>query len=63
MKFIETAFIIFIMSVLVYSWVTPGQQLPPRFWNYDPNWKPTPFTWAVIGISSIFLILLKGNKL
>ena len=59
MKTIDTLFVLVIISILVYSYLKPGQQLPPPSYNIQGRieYKPTPTLYLGIGVFIIYLIL------
>ena len=61
MQTLDIAFLIFVISVLLYAFVTPGRQLMPPFWKVEErmNWKPTPFFWAISFVAVVYLLLKK----
>lgn len=52
------------MTVILLSWILPGRQLPPPWWEIDEriNWKPTTF-YIVVGVLSLILLLLFDEDL
>lgn len=66
MKTIDVAFVIFMGSVLLYSWITPGSQLPPSVINYEERVKffsnpPQVFNF-VLFVSVIYLLYSTVKK-
>jgi hypothetical protein len=61
MKTIDVAFLILILSVWFYAFVTPGYQFLPPFWKPEErmNWKPTQLSIVVGFIALIYLVLKK----
>ena len=61
MEPLDIAFLIFVISVWLYAFMTPGRQLMPPFWKLEEriNWKPTPFLWAISFVAVIYLLLKK----
>jgi hypothetical protein len=59
MKTIDALFILVMISIILYSYLKPGQQLPPP--SYDIHgrmeYKPTPTLYLGIGVLFIYLIL------
>lgn len=59
MKKLDALFVLVMISILLYSYLKPGQQLPPP--SYDIHgrmeYKPTPTLYFVIGVLIIYLIL------
>ena len=61
MQMIDIAFLILVISVWLYAFVTPGRQLMPPFWKVEErmNWKPTPLFLAISFIAGIYLLIKK----
>lgn len=61
MKTLDIAFLIFVISVWVYAFVTPGRQLMPPWWKPEErmNWKPTPIFLIMSFVAVIYLLLKK----
>jgi hypothetical protein len=61
MQTLDIAFLIFVISVWLYAFVTPERQLMPPFWKVEErmNWKPTPLSWAISFVAVVYLLLKK----
>jgi Kef-type K+ transport system membrane component KefB len=61
MEPLDIAFLIFVIAVWLYAFVTPGRQLMPPFWKLEErmNWKPTQLSIVVGFIALIYLVLKK----
>lgn len=57
MKQIDYIFLIYILSLILYDWITPGYQLPPARYKYEDrmNWKPGIFFWINAFIIFVYL--------
>lgn len=59
MRIIDTAFVIYMIALVLYIQLTPGTQMIPPWWKPQEraNWKPTMFFWVNMAIIAMYFIL------